>query len=155
WGQPRVVCVSRPMTEPGALSNLGATLSLPPAFLAASLIIAVTPGPGVLYIVARSIAHGRTAGLASVLGVGLGNLGNAAVASLGLAALLAISTTAFSLVKYAGAVYLIYLGWRSWCSGASNPVSETVVEPAPAVRRVFLDGFLVALLNPKTALFFA
>src|SRR5204863_3300806 len=80
------------------------------AFLVASLILAVTPGPGVFYIVTRSIAQGRRCGLASVAGVALGNLGNAIGASLGLAALFAVSSLAFTIVKYLGALYLIYLG---------------------------------------------
>jgi len=80
------------------------------AFLLASLVLAVTPGPGVLYIVTRTLVQGCRFGLASVAGIALGNLGNALAASVGLAALFAISTFAFSVVKYAGALYLIYLG---------------------------------------------
>ena len=75
------------------------------AFLVASLVLAVTPGPGVLYIVARTLAQGRAAGLASVAGVAAGNLCNAVGAALGLAALFAVSSLAFSIVKYAGAAY--------------------------------------------------
>src|SRR5882672_9084362 len=80
------------------------------AFLVASFVLAVTPGPGVFYIVTRSVMQGRRHGIASVLGVALGNLGNAVGASIGLAALFAISTLAFTAVKYAGALYLVYLG---------------------------------------------
>jgi len=80
------------------------------AFLAASFVLAVTPGPGVVYIVARTLAQGRAAGLASVGGVAAGNLCNAVGAALGLAALFAVSSLAFSVVKYAGALYLVYLG---------------------------------------------
>lgn len=122
------------------------------AFLAASLLLAITPGPGVLYILARSIAQGRSAGLASVAGVALGNLANATGASLGLAALFAMSSMAFLLVKYAGAGYLVYLGVRAL--RAPGPAALPAPGPAPRVR-IFRDGFLVALLNPKTALFFA
>jgi threonine/homoserine/homoserine lactone efflux protein len=122
-------------------------------FLAASFILAVTPGPGVLYIVTRSIAQGQRAGVASVAGVALGNLGNAIGASLGLAVLFAVSSLAFSIVKYAGAAYLIYLGIQA--------IRITAVSiPAPTMAphsslTIFRDGFVVALLNPKTALFFA
>ena len=123
------------------------------AFLVASLILAVTPGPAVFYIVTRSVAQGRRSGLASVAGVALGNLGNAAGASLGLAALFAISSLAFTVVKYAGALYLIYLGIQALRTPASSEGSP-VVAAAP-LPRVFRDGFFVALLNPKTALFFA
>lgn len=122
------------------------------AFVAAAFVLAVTPGPGVVYIVARSIAQGRRSGLASVLGVALGNFGNATGAALGLGALFAVSSTAFMVVKYAGAAYLIYLGVQALRAGHR---SETVdVGRMPAIR-VLRDGFLVALLNPKTALFFA
>ena len=122
------------------------------AFLAASLLLAVTPGPGVLYIVARSLAQGRRHGLASVAGVALGNLVNALGASLGLAALFALSSTAFLVVKYAGAAYLLYLGIRLLRGAAPSGTRQAT--PAPT-RRVFRDGLLVALLNPKTSLFFA
>jgi threonine/homoserine/homoserine lactone efflux protein len=123
------------------------------AFLAASFILAVTPGPGVFYIVTRSVMQGRRHGLASVLGVALGNLGNAVGASIGLAALFAISSLAFTVVKYAGALYLIYLGIQALRAPQVAPASAN---PAPAsLARIFRDGFVVALLNPKTAIFFA
>lgn len=122
------------------------------AFLAASIVLAVTPGPGVLYIVARSIAEGRRAGLVSVAAVAAGNSANAMGAALGLAALFAVSSAAFTIVKWAGAAYLIYLGIRM----LRTPAGETDAPGASASSgRVFRDGFLVALLNPKTALFFA
>lgn len=122
-------------------------------FLFASVILAVTPGPGVLYIVTRSLVQGRGSGLASVAGVALGNLGNALAASVGLAAVLAVSSAAFLMVKYAGALYLIYLGVQMLrSSSAENPVT---VPPAASLGRVFRDGFIVALLNPKTTVFFA
>jgi threonine/homoserine/homoserine lactone efflux protein len=121
-------------------------------FLCASLVLAVTPGPGVVYIVTRTLAAGRRAGLASVGGVALGNLGNAAVASFGLAAVLAVSARAFTVVKLAGAAYLVYLGIRE-LRRARHAIGERTRPPGTGTR-VFRDGFLVALLNPKTALFF-
>jgi threonine/homoserine/homoserine lactone efflux protein len=123
------------------------------AFLASSLVLAVTPGPGVLYIVTRSMVQGRRSGLASVAGVALGNLGNTVGASAGLAALFATSSLAFLIVKYAGALYLIYLGVRAF---RMPPEADTAPERLAEVSlaRVFRDGFLVALLNPKTAVFF-
>lgn len=124
------------------------------AFLAASFILAATPGPGVFYIVLRSMMQGRRAGLASVAGVAAGNLGNASVAALGLAAVFAVSSLAFSLVKWAGAAYLIWLGIRTLRSAADRPVDRTGLAPLP-LGRIFTDAFVVALLNPKTALFFA
>jgi threonine/homoserine/homoserine lactone efflux protein len=135
------------------------TLPLPSApllaaFIAASFVLAVTPGPGVLYIVTRSIAQGRRCGLASVGGVALGNFGNAVGASVGLGALFAISSLAFTLVKYAGALYLIYLGVQALRAPPRiGPASDAAEARSPS--RVFRDGFLVALLNPKTAMFFA
>ena len=124
------------------------------AFGIASLVLAATPGPGVLYIVTRTLAQGRRAGLASVAGVAAGNLGNAMGASLGLAALLAVSSLAFSIVKFAGAAYLVWLGIKALreTGAAAAPVSRF---DAPQHGRILRDGFFVALLNPKTALFFA
>lgn len=123
------------------------------AFLLASLVLALTPGPGVLYIVTRSLVQGRRYGLVSVAGVALGNLGNALAASAGLAALFAVSSLAFSVIKYAGALYLAYLGVQML---RSSPAEKPATAPAAAsLRQVFRDGFLVALLNPKTTVFFA
>jgi threonine/homoserine/homoserine lactone efflux protein len=123
------------------------------AFVVASLALAVTPGPGVLYIVTRSLAHGRRHGLASVAGVALGNWCNALGAILGLAALFAVSSAAFMVVKWAGAAYLVYLGVRT-LRGSRDGASATPPPPTP-IGKVFRDGFVVALLNPKTAVFFA
>jgi threonine/homoserine/homoserine lactone efflux protein len=134
---------------------------IPGAFYLASIAIAVTPGPAVIYIVTRSATQGRAAGLASVAGVSVGSLGNAIIASLGLATLLALSALAFSAVKFAGALYLIYLGLRAiFGPAAPAPANAPQVNAAGApdrgvVRRIFIDGFLVALFNPKTTIFFA
>ena len=83
------------------------------AFLAASLVLAVTPGPGVIYIVTRTLAQGRIAGASSVAGVACGNMVNAVGAAVGLAALFAVSSLAFTVVKFAGAAYLIWLGVKT------------------------------------------
>lgn len=123
------------------------------AFLVASLVLAVTPGPGVLYIVTRSVVQGRRAGLASVAGVALGNLGNACAAALGLAALFAVSSLAFAIVKYAGAAYLVWLGLRM-LRGTRETSPPGAADVVP-LARLFRDGFVVALLNPKTTVFFA
>ena len=119
-------------------------------FLFASLLLAITPGPAVIYLVTRTLAQGRGAGLASIAGVALGNLGNAAAASLGLAALFAVSARAFTVVKLAGAAYLLYLGVRELRRAGAPQSARSGPRP-----RAFRDGLLVALLNPKTALFFA
>jgi threonine/homoserine/homoserine lactone efflux protein len=127
----------------------GANLGI---FVVAALLLLVTPGPAVLYIVARSIEQGRRAGLVSMLGVHAGTLVHVAAAAAGLSALLAASATAFSVVKYLGAAYLVYLGARRLLE-ASAP-AEGAPPPARRLRRAFVDGIVVNVLNPKTALFF-
>lgn len=135
------------------MSELFPGWSLMVAFFAASIVLAVTPGPGVIYVVTRTLAQGRTAGLASVAGVALGNLGNAIGASIGLAALFAISSLAFIVVKYAGAAYLVYLGVKAL--RAPVAVAEEAGFGPARLRLIFRDGLVVALLNPKTTIFFA
>jgi threonine/homoserine/homoserine lactone efflux protein len=121
-------------------------------FLFATVALTVTPGPAVLYIVTRSISQGRGAGVVSCLGVALGGLVHVLAAAFGLSALLAGSAMAFSLVKYAGAAYLVWLGLRKLTRPSDLARPETFA-PQP-LRRVFLDGVVVNVLNPKTALFF-
>lgn len=123
------------------------------AFLLASFILAVTPGPGVFYIVTRSLVQGHLSGLVSVAGVAIGNLTNALAASIGLAALFAVSSLAFSVIKYAGAIYLVYLGIQMIRSSLPKE-STTDISHLPLMR-IFQEGFIVALLNPKTTIFFA
>jgi threonine/homoserine/homoserine lactone efflux protein len=113
----------------------------------------LSPGPAVLYIVARSVEQGRIAGLASVCGITTGTLVHVLAAALGLSALLASSALAFAIVKYAGAGYLIYIGVRRILSRLDTPVAQAK-QPARSLGRVYRDGFVVNLLNPKTALFF-
>lgn len=133
--------------------NLLPSWPLLSTFVAASLILAITPGPGVFFIVTRSLTQGRAFGLASVGGVALGNFGNAVGASIGLAAVLAISSTAYDVVKYAGAAYLVFLGVQALRWSSQSEAASTR-PPQLALSRTFLDGAAVALLNPKTALFF-
>ena len=121
------------------------------AFLLAALVLAVAPGPGIAYVVARTAAGGRTEGLASCVGTGLGGLFHVCAAVLGLSVLLAQSATAFTVVKYVGAAYLVYLGVRLLLVKA--PVAVGAVVPGGA-RRALLEGVLVEALNVKTALFF-
>ncbi len=117
-------------------------------FALASLALIVFPGPSVFYILARSFAGGRRAGLVSMLGVEAGGLVHVAAATLGLSALLASSAVAFGVVKYAGAAYLIWLGVSRLRS------REAPALPAAPDGQVFRQGVLVNVLNPKTALFF-
>lgn len=125
------------------------------AFVAASVVLALTPGPGVLYVVTRSLVQGRRCGLVSVAGVALGNLGNAFAASVGLAALFAVSSLAFSVVKFGGALYLIHLGVRMLRSPPPPPALAAAPPAAVPLAGVLREGLVVALLNPKTTLFFA
>jgi threonine/homoserine/homoserine lactone efflux protein len=122
-------------------------------FAAASLAFLAIPGPSVFYIVTRSLAHGRRAGVTSMLGVQAGGLVHVVAAAFGVSALIASSATAFTIVKYAGAAYLILLGVRKLLSHGEEDLEP---EPrGPASRsRLFWQGAVVNLLNPKTALFF-
>lgn len=122
-------------------------------FLAASLVLLITPGPAVLYIVARSLAQGRRAGLVSVLGVAAGTLVHVAAAALGLSALLASSALAYGVVKYAGAAYLVFLGLRRILA-PEGPVELDVAERR-SLLRLFSEGVVVNVLNLKTAFFLA
>jgi len=121
-------------------------------FLVASAVLILIPGPAVLYIVTRSISQGRKSGIASVAGVGLGNLTHAVAASLGLSAILASSTLAFAALKYVGAAYLIFLGVRKLLAPSS--LSETASFREEPLSATFKQGVLVGTLNPKIVLFF-
>ncbi len=124
-----------------------------PLFVAASLALTLTPGPAVLFIVARSAGAGRRAGLLSVAGIGLGNSVHALATALGLAAVLASSPVVFGAVKWLGAGYLVLLGLRKLL-GRGPDVAASLAEARPPGAAVLRQAFLVALLNPKTALFF-
>jgi threonine/homoserine/homoserine lactone efflux protein len=121
-------------------------------FFVAAVALLITPGPAVLYIVSRSIEQGRRAGLVSVLGIQVGGLVHVAAAALGLSALLLSSALAFSIVKEAGAAYLVFLGLRMILG---FPREDTAGAPEPrGSARLFREGVMVNVLNPKTALFF-
>jgi threonine/homoserine/homoserine lactone efflux protein len=121
-------------------------------FIVAALALLLVPGPAVLYIIARSVDQGRTAGLISVVGVGLGSMVHVGAAALGLSALLVQSATAFRTVKYLGAAYLVYLGVRRLLG--KDDVTAESDGSSRTLRRVFTQGIWVNILNPKTALFF-
>ena len=121
-------------------------------FASAAFALIVVPGPVVLYVVARSLEQGRTAGLVSVLGASVGAGVHILAAALGISALLASSALAFSLVKYLGAAYLIYLGVRKLLSKPGDvKAAEVARQP---LGRIFLEGVVVNVLNPKSAIFF-
>jgi threonine/homoserine/homoserine lactone efflux protein len=121
-------------------------------FVVAALILAVTPGPAVLYIVTRSVSQGRSAGIVSCAGVACGGLVHVAAAAFGLSAILTASATAFGVVKYAGAAYLVWLGVRKFADPSAIQDVDVVV--LHSLMRVFREGVIVNVLNPKTALFF-
>ena len=121
-------------------------------FITGAAILLAIPGPAVLYVVSRSIGHGRPAGLISAMGIAVGTLVHVAAATLGLSALLASSALAFQFVKYIGAAYLIFLGIRV-LRGLDSHLGQSSAVNA-SLRRIFGQGVLVNLLNPKTALFF-
>lgn len=121
-------------------------------FMAATLALLLVPGPAVLYIIARGIDQGRLAGLASASGIAMGSLFHVVAAALGLSAILASSALAFSVVKYLGAAYLIYLGVRTLLT---RPDPTEPIDRRPRTRReLFTQGVVVQVLNPKMALFF-
>ena len=121
-------------------------------FVSAALVLLVIPGPAVFYVTSRSIGHGRAAGLVSALGIQVGTLVHVAAAAVGLSALLMSSAAAFGAVKYLGAAYLIYLGVQK----LRRPESLELRGKTDQIKlsRVFAQGVLVNVLNPKTALFF-
>jgi threonine/homoserine/homoserine lactone efflux protein len=121
-------------------------------FVAAALALLVVPGPAVLYVVTRSIHQGRRAGLMSVLGIHVGTLVHIGAATAGLSALIVSSAVAFTAVKIAGAVYLVGLGLWTLFSRRAEP--DVPLGGERALTRVFAQGIVVNVLNPKTALFF-
>lgn len=120
-------------------------------FMSAALVLLITPGPAVLYIVARSIDQGRAAGIVSVLGIGFGTTFHVFAAALGISALVVSSALAFSIVKYLGAAYLIYLGIRKFLEHDTLTSVDSVERTK--LSRIFYQGAIVNILNPKTALF--
>jgi threonine/homoserine/homoserine lactone efflux protein len=121
-------------------------------FLAAALILAFTPGPGIMYVMARTLSGGARDGIASTLGTAVGGLIHVAVAAAGLSALLAGSAKAFLAVKYVGAVYLVFLGTRAILTAGRK--SSIPAMPTHGGQKVFFEGVLTEALNVKTALFF-
>ncbi len=122
------------------------------AFAIAAVILAITPGPGIAYVVARTAAGGRPEGLASCFGTGIGGMFHVLAAALGLSLMVAQSAAAFSLVKYLGAAYLVYLGIRLLLRQDRALVAPPVA--SQGARRALFEGIVVEALNVKTALFF-
>jgi threonine/homoserine/homoserine lactone efflux protein len=118
-------------------------------FALATLILTASPGPGVIYVVSRSLAQGRRGGFASMFGIETGEVLWLFATATGLAALLAASSNALTFLRFAGAAYLIVLGIQRW-----RRVGELVVPEQAPIGRIFAQGFLTQLLNPKVAVFF-
>jgi threonine/homoserine/homoserine lactone efflux protein len=121
-------------------------------FVLSALVLLIVPGPAVIYIVTRSMAQGRKAGISSVLGIELASMCHSIAAAFGLSAVLLASTIVFNFIKYLGAAYLIYLGVRTLISSKIDVTGIDLYKQSNA--QLFRKGFLVNLLNPKTALFF-
>ena len=118
-------------------------------FALATLLLTASPGPGVLYVVARAISQGRKAGFASMFGIESGEVMWLAATATGLAALLAASVSALTFLRFAGAAYLIYLGVQRWRA------AEAFVAPRPAkIRTIYAQGVITQILNPKVSVFF-
>ena len=123
-------------------------------FVAAALALLLVPGPAVFYVVARSVEGGRATGLISVLGVELGTLVHVVFAAIGLSAVLVSSATAFTVVKWLGAAYLVYLGLQHLLARDGDDEEKLPAGGAARLPRVFTQSVLVQVLNPKVALFF-
>jgi threonine/homoserine/homoserine lactone efflux protein len=120
-------------------------------FLAAALLVAITPGPGIFYVAARTLAGGRAEGLASSFGTGVGGLVHVLAGAVGISALVMASAEAFTLLKIGGALYLIWLGLKTWREAR---IAEPMGVETTGARRAFREGIVVEALNPKTAAFF-
>ena len=126
-------------------------------YFAAALLLAVTPGPGIFYVAARTLAGGRAEGVASSFGTGLGGMVHVLAGSLGVSAIVLASAELFTVLKLIGAAYLVWLGLRTIQSarqGASIDLKGGSAAPPIGARRAFREGVLVEALNPKTAAFF-
>lgn len=120
-------------------------------FFATTAVLVATPGPVVMYIIACSLDQGRQAGLISALGVGVGTLFHVIASTLGISAILISSPFAFAVVKYAGAIYLIYLGIQAFITRETR--QQRKVSTSQSLTKMFVQGALINILNPKTALF--
>ncbi|WP_041277539.1 LysE family translocator [Desulfotalea psychrophila] len=121
-------------------------------FIIAATVLAVTPGPGIFYVMTRSLKGGQTEGIYSSLGTAFGGMFHVLAAALGLSVILAASALAFNIVKYLGAAYLVYLGLKTLLSSTALPNTENPKKMGP--KYAFRQGIIVEALNPKTALFF-
>ena len=121
-------------------------------FCSTSLLLAITPGPDIIYVITRGITQGHKSGMAAAAGFSLGNIAHTTFAIVGLSAIIRSSALAFTAIKFAGAVYLIYIGWKTFTSkgGASAEKDTKILSP----KAVFIQSITANILNPKVALFF-
>jgi threonine/homoserine/homoserine lactone efflux protein len=122
-------------------------------FVGAALLMAITPGPNMIYLISRSICQGRAAGLMSWVGVVLGFTVHMLCASIGLTALFMAVPLGYELLKFAGAIYLLWLAWQAIRPGARSPFEAKELPPEPP-RKLFMMGLLTSVLNPKVAIFY-
>jgi threonine/homoserine/homoserine lactone efflux protein len=120
-------------------------------FLVAALVVAIVPGPGIFYVAARTLSDGRKVGIASTLGTGIGGLVHVIAGSLGVSAIILAGAQAFAALKFAGALYLIWLGIRAFRDAGDPPIATA---KAAGTAQAFREGILVEATNPKTAAFF-
>src|SRR3954467_9957837 len=126
-------------------------------YFAAAFILAITPGPGIFYVAARTLSGGRAEGVASSFGTGLGGMVHVLAGSLGVSAIVLASAELFTALKLLGAAYLVWIGWRTLQAARRDALAALAggtVAPPVGARRAFRDGVLVEALNPKTAAFF-
>jgi threonine/homoserine/homoserine lactone efflux protein len=122
-------------------------------FAGAALLMALTPGPNMIYLISRSICQGRKAGIISLFGVAAGFIVHMLATAVGLSALLMAIPLAYELLKWAGALYLLWLAWQAVRPGANSPFEARQLPPEPP-SKLFLMGFLTNVLNPKIAVFY-
>jgi threonine/homoserine/homoserine lactone efflux protein len=120
-------------------------------FLLAAILVAITPGPGIFYVGARTLAGGRSEGLASSFGTGVGGFVHVVAGAIGISALVMATAQAFTVLKIAGAVYLIWLGFKTWRDAR---IADPIAVDRTGIGRAFREGIMVEALNPKTAAFF-
>ncbi|MBN9671680.1 LysE family translocator [Roseibium aggregatum] len=128
------------------------TLELYLAYITATLIVLAIPGPTIMLVISYALTQGKKSAFASVVGVGLGDATAAAASLLGLGAVLAASATAFTILKWIGAAYLVWIGIKMWCSRPA-PLGTRQVADVPA-RKIFWNAYVVTSLNPKGIVFF-
>jgi threonine/homoserine/homoserine lactone efflux protein len=123
-------------------------------FIGASIILCIVPGPDMIYLLSRTIAQGKKAGFAATLGINLGGYFHLTAAILGISAIIATSATAFTILKYCGAAYLIYIGFKAILSNTSSAIDSSDKEVHLSIKAIFWQGFISDVLNPKVAIFF-